>query len=191
MHFGAGGTGEDCGWFPHLPESQMASRPRKGENLMKRILIVVALILLLSSLSYGKEEPGKANKFDRAEYMPATVTGQKKAVPAVKGTLSFETEKKSVDFLDQKSALAFSIRYDAIKSLLYENTSQPRYAAAILISPLFLLSHSKQHFLTIQYTGADGTGQFVIVHLDKKNAQEAVAAAEAQTGKTVEHVEEK
>jgi hypothetical protein len=158
---------------------------------MKRILTVVASILFLSSLAYGKENPGTASKFDHAEYMQATATGQKKSVPAVKGTLSFDKEKNSVDFLDHSGAPAFSIRYDTIKSLLYENTSKPRYAEAVLISPLFLLSHSKQHFLTIQYTGADGSGQFVIVHLDKKNAREAVATAEAQTGKKVEEVEQK
>jgi hypothetical protein len=36
-----------------------------------------------------------------------------------------------------------------------------------------------------------GGGQFVIVHLDKKNAQEAVATAQSETGKSVERVEEK
>lgn len=158
---------------------------------MKRILTVVASILFFSSLFYGKEKPSNANKFDRAEYMQATSSGQKKAVPAVKGTLSFEAEKKSVDFLDHKGTLTFSIPYDAIKNILYENTAKPRYAEAVLISPLFLLNHSKQHFLTIQYADAGGAGQFVIVHLDKKNAREAVATAEAQTGKKAEQVEEK
>jgi hypothetical protein len=54
-----------------------------------------------------------------------------------------------------------------------------------LISPLSLLSHSIKHFLTIQYNDGEGAGQYVIVHLDKKNAQQAVAAAEAETGKKV------
>lgn len=130
-------------------------------------------------------------KFDHAEYMKATATGQKRAEPTVKGTLSFDAERKTADFLDEKGAQAFSIKYDTMKNLLYEQTSTPRYAAAVLVSPLFLFSHSKKHFLTIQYTDAGGTGQFVIVRLDKKNAREAVATAEAQTGKKVEQVEEK
>jgi hypothetical protein len=96
-----------------------------------------------------------------------------------------------VDFLDQKGSTAFSIKYDRIKNILYEKTSTPRYAEAVLISPLFVFSHSKKHFLTIQYTDDAGAGQFVIIHLDKKNAREAVAMAEAQTGKKVEQVEEK
>lgn len=42
----------------------------------------------------------------------------------------------------------------------------------------------------IQYTDATGTGQYAIVHLDKKRAA-SVATAEAETGKKVEPVEEK
>ena len=158
---------------------------------MKKILTVLSALLLACLIGQGKEKQNNSGKFDHAEYMQATASGQKKAAPAVKGNLSFDAEKKSIDFLDQKGAAVFSIKYDSIKTILYEQTSKPRYAEAVLISPLFLFSHSKKHFLTIQYTDATGTGQFVIVHLDKKNAREAVAAAEAQTGKKVEQVEEK
>jgi hypothetical protein len=158
---------------------------------MKRIPLVVGAILLACSLAHARDTSNNANKFDHAEYMQATAAGQKKAAPAVKGTLSFDAEKQTVNFLDQKGAPAFSIRYDSIKTILYEQTSKPRYAEAILISPLFIFSHSKKHFITIQYTDTAGAGQFVIVHLDKKNAREVVAAAEARTGKKVEQVEEK
>ncbi len=158
---------------------------------MKKILTVLSALLLACLISQGKEKQNDSSKFDHSEYMQATAAGQKKAAPAVKGTLTFDAEKKSVDFLDQKGDPAFSVKYDSIKSILYEKTSTPRYAEALLISPLFIFSHSKKHFLTIQYTDTTGAGQFVIVHLDKKNAREAVALAEAQTGKRVEQVEEK
>ena len=158
---------------------------------MKGIPSAVGAVLLACLIAHAKDTPNNANKFDHAEYMQATAAGQKRAAPAVKGTLSFDAGKKSVDFLDQKGALAFSIKCDSIKTILYEQTSKPRYAEAILISPLFIFSHSKKHFITIQYTDTAGVGQFVIVHLDKKNAREIVAVAEAQTGKKVEHVEEK
>lgn len=67
----------------------------------------------------------------------------------------------------------------------------PRYTEAVVISPMFLLSHSKKYYLTIKYTDATGAGQYVIVRLDKKNAKQAVATAEAQIGKKVDRVEEK
>jgi len=158
---------------------------------MRKRSLALSLIVLACSISSVRGTEKKANAFQHAEYMPSTTTGQKKAAPAIKGTLSFDSDSKSVDFLDGKGAHAFSIKYDTIKTLLYERTSKPRYAEAILISPLFILAHSKQHFLTIQYADASGAGQFVIVHLDKKNAREIVALAEAQTGRKVEQVEEK
>jgi hypothetical protein len=146
---------------------------------------------LPSSSARADKSHGSASAFDHAEYMQATATGQKKAVAAVKGSLSFNSDTKSVEFLDERGAPAFNIKYDAITSVLYEQTSTPRYAEAVLISPLFLFSHSKKHFLTIHFTDAAGAGQFVIIHLDKRNAREAVAATEAQTSKQVERVEEK
>jgi hypothetical protein len=82
---------------------------------MFRILLrslALGATLLIATLSPA------ANKFDHAEYMKATATGQKRAEPPIKGTLSFEKEKKCVDFLDEKGNPAFSIRYDAVKTLL-------------------------------------------------------------------------
>ena len=158
---------------------------------MKRILTVVGAFLFLSSLAYGKENQSKANQFGHAEYMQATSSGQRKASPAVKGTLFLNSEKKSIEFLDEKGASAVSIQYDSIKSILYEKSSTPRYAEAVIISPLFLLSRSKKHYLTVQYTDAAGVGEFVIFHLDKGNAREAIAKTEAETGKSVERAEEK
>lgn len=148
-------------------------------------------IFALTAALLGPNLCMAANEFNHAEYFQATTNGQKKAGAPVKGTISFNVEKKSIDFLNEKGGSAFTIGFDAVKTMLYEQSAKPRYAEAVLISPLFLLSHSKKHYLTIQYTAADGAGQYVIVHLDKKNAQEAVAAAEAATGKKVERVEEK
>ena len=147
--------------------------------------------LIACSMTFAKDTHGSTSKFDHSEYMQATASGQKKAAPPVKGSLCYDADAKTVSFTDEKGGTSFSIKYVSIKSLLYEKTSTPRYAEAILISPLFLLSHSKKHFLTIQYTDDAGAGQFVIVHMDKKYAREVVAAAEAQTGKKVEQVEEK
>lgn len=131
-------------------------------------------------------------KFDHAELFAGTSTGQKKAGGSKKGALVFNSETKSIEFQPEKAQQPIlNIPYGQIKSLLYEQTSKPRYTEAVLISPMFLLAHSKKHFLTIQYTDGSGARQYAIVHLDKKNAQEAVAAVQAQTGIAVERAEEK
>jgi hypothetical protein len=132
-----------------------------------------------------------ATKFDHAEYLKPKTEGQKKDDHPVKGSIAFDRDKKTVEFLDEKGVAVISIPDDKIKSMLYEQTSKPRYAEAILISPFFLFTHSKKHFLTIQYTDAGGQGTFAMIHMDKSNARDIVAAAEADTGKKVERTEEK
>lgn len=152
-----------------------------------------AVAVLLASCLAASQEPSKINNFDSAEYLKLAAGGDKdkKEATRIGGTLSFNNDKKAVEFLGKKDLPEFSIKYDTIKSLLYERTSTPRYVAAVLVSPFFLFSHSKKHYLTIQYTDDGGAGKFVSIHLDKKNAREAVATAEAATGKKVEREEEK
>lgn len=132
-----------------------------------------------------------ASKFNHAEYLKPKTEGQKKDDHPVKGSISFDKDRKSVEFLDEKGISVLSIPDDKIKSMIYEKTSKPRYAEAILISPFFLFTHSKKHFLTIQYTDMEGQGKFAMIHMDKGNARDIVAAAEAETGKSVERSEEK
>ena len=155
------------------------------KGIMRKLAIVAGCAAVFSNALLA------ASKFDHAEYLKPKTEGQKKDERPVKGSISFDKDKKSVEFLDAKGAAVVSIPDDKIKSMIYEKTSKPRYAEAILISPFFLFTHSKKHFLTIQYTDADGQGKFAMIHMDKGNARDIVAAAEAETGKTVERSEEK
>lgn len=162
---------------------------------MRTFLTTMTVLLFLCAVSFGQKD-AKSTKpdthhFDKAEYLQATTTGQKKAAPPVKGTLVFDPESKDVKFLQDSGSPVMTIKYEAIKGMTYEKASKPRYAEAVIISPLFLLSNSKKHYLTFQYADEAGQGKYAIVHLDKKNAREAVACAEAQIGKQVEQVDEK
>ena len=154
-------------------------------GMFRKLVAVAGCAALISTTTLA------ATKFDHAEYMKPKTEGQKKDERPVKGSIAFDKDKKSVEFLDEKVASVVSIPDDKIKSMLYEKTSKPRYAEAILISPFFLFTHSKKHFLTIQYTDTDGQGKFAMIHMDKGNARDIVAAAEAETGKTVDRSEEK
>lgn len=163
---------------------------------MKKLLLLLCALLFALPLAWADETtatPAKQDehKFGKAEFLQATANGQKKAGTSVKGTLWFDSATKNVTFLQESGTPAMSIKYDAIKNITYEKASKPRMAEAVLISPLFLLSNSKKHYLTFQYTDESGQGKYAIVHLDKKNAREAVACAEAQTGKKVEQIDEK
>ena len=152
----------------------------------KALCGAVCLLLISAAIASAAEV-----KFDKVEYMPPKVEGQKKNAEAVKGHLIFDKEKKAVEFQDTKSQIIVTIPYDKIKSLLYEKTSKPRYAEAVLISPLFLFSKTKKHFLSIQYTDANGAGAFCMLHMDKSNASDITNTAEAETGKSIERTEER
>jgi len=163
---------------------------------MKSIFTALTVLLFVLPCAFGQESPTKAtrednHRFGKAEYLQATSTGQKKAGQSLKGTLVFDPQRRYVDFLQESGSPALSIKFDDIKNMTYEKASKPRMAEAVLISPLFLLSNSKKHYLTFQYTDESGQGKFAIIHLDKKNARDAVACAEAQTGKKVEQIDEK
>jgi hypothetical protein len=145
----------------------------------------MALLTVLATESLATE------RFACAEYFTATPAGQKKAEAGVKGTLVFDPNSKKVEFLNPKGAPAFSINYHAIHAMQYETSGHPRYVAAVLISPVFLLTRSKKHYLTIEYNDQSGEARSVIVRLNKKNAREAVATASAQTSKSVEQIDEK
>ncbi len=150
----------------------------------------ITIVAVPASAAPSDSDQG-ARKFKKAELFRGTSNGQKKAGGSTKGTLVFKSESKTIEFQADKGSTVISIPYLQVKSLLYEQASKPRYTEAVLISPMFLLAHSKKHYLTIQYTDPSGAGQYAIVQLDKKNAQEAVAAAAAETGKSVERAEEK
>ncbi len=145
----------------------------------------------MALLSVFATEAFAAEKFACAEYFQATRAGQKKAEAGVNGTLIFDGNSKKVEFLNPTGTPAFSINYDAIRSMQYERTGQPRYLAAVVISPAFLLTRAKKHYLTIDYNDQSGEAHSVIVRLNKRNAQNAVATATAQTSKSVEQIEEK
>ena len=150
-------------------------------------LIVGGLVLaLLCGVCFGQGQ----FDFDKAEYIKPAAAGSKKGA-TIAGILRLDATKKEVQFVDKKGNPApLSVKYDAIKSLLYEKTSKPRYAAGLLVAWPLLFTKSKKHYLTIQYTDATGAGEFAIIHLDKSNFREAVDRAEAETGKKVERSEE-
>ena len=57
---------------------------------------------------------------------------------------------------------------------------------AVVISPLFLLSKKRQHFLTIGYGDKQGKQQALVFKVDKDRIRSVLVALEARTGLKVE-----
>ena len=80
--------------------------------------------------------------------------------------------------------------YQKINTLEYGQTVSRRYAAAVLISPVFLLSKSRKHFVTLGFTDAEGKQQALVLRVDKGDIRSVLAGLEARTGRRVEFLDD-
>ncbi len=82
------------------------------------------------------------------------------------------------------------IAYDRINELEYGQKVNRRLLLAIAISPVFLLSKARKHFLTIGYTDEDGNHQAMVFRVDKNGIRAALVSLEARTGVKIEYQDE-
>ena len=59
--------------------------------------------------------------------------------------------------------------------------------AAVLISPVLLLSKSRKHFVTVGYTDNEGRQQALVFRVSKGDIRMVLASLEARTGRRVEY----
>jgi hypothetical protein len=82
------------------------------------------------------------------------------------------------------------IDYRKINTLEYGQNVSRRYAAAILISPVLLLSKSRKHFVNLGYVDAEGRQQALVFRFEKGDIRMVLASLEARTGRRVEFLDE-
>ena len=100
----------------------------------------------------------------------------------------FTTHRHNFHFATRKATLA--IPYDRINLIEYGQSVSRRYMAAVLISPLFLLSKSRKHFLTLGYQDETGQQQAIVFRVDKNSIRPVLASLEARTGVKVTYQDE-
>ncbi len=83
------------------------------------------------------------------------------------------------------------IRYEDVNLLEYGQKAGRRLGLAIIVSPLFLLSKKRRHFLTIGFVDDAGEQQAAVFELGKRIVRSTLASLEAQTGRRVEYEDEK
>jgi hypothetical protein len=79
------------------------------------------------------------------------------------------------------------IPFQKIDTLEYGQTVSRRYAAAILVSPLLLLSKARKHFVTIGYLDGGGQQQALVLRVEKGDIRWVLASLEARTGRRVDY----
>jgi hypothetical protein len=102
----------------------------------------------------------------------------------------------SIDVHDQ-SYFAFytkkaqvRIRYEKIDLLEYGQKVDRRLLMAVVISPMFLLSKRRKHFLSIGYVDEDGHHQALVFRVDKNDIRATLVSLEARTGLRIEYQDE-
>jgi len=86
--------------------------------------------------------------------------------------------------------LTLHVPFDKVNTVEYGQHVGRRYAEAILISPLFLLSKSRKHFVTVGYTDANGRQQALVLQVGKSDVRMVLAELEAKTGRRVEYTDD-
>jgi hypothetical protein len=82
------------------------------------------------------------------------------------------------------------IPYESVNSLEYGQKAGRRLGLSIALSPLFLLSKKRRHYLTLGFKDPEGGQQAIILELGKDIVRSTLAGLEAQTGLKVEFEDE-
>ena len=82
------------------------------------------------------------------------------------------------------------LSYDDLNLLEYGQKVARRLALAIVVSPLFLLSKKRKHYLTVGFIDERGEQQAAVFELGKKIVRTTLAGLEARTGLAVQYQDE-
>ena len=120
----------------------------------------------------------------RAEYVGGTASG----LTSGSGGAIELSDQRYLAFYTKREQVR--VAYDRIDLLEYGQKVDRRLLAAVVISPIFLLSKSRKHFLTIGYTDEGGQQQALVFRVDKGSIRSALVSLEARTGLKVQYQDE-
>jgi len=141
-----------------------------------------ALVLLVLFVFQAQLHAGIGSK--NAQYVGGTIT----TVPEkTEGKPSTATADAFV-FESKKGKIV--IPYAQVNSLEYGQKAGRRVGLAVAVSPLFLFSKKRKHYLTIGFTDDEQKQQAAVFELGKGVIRPTIAHLEAKTGKKVEYQDE-
>jgi len=119
----------------------------------------------------------------RVEYIGGTV-------PAVNGKVSGSLDTTHDQYLFFRRQLTLQVPYDRVNLLEYGLKVDRRVAMAVVISPMFMLSKKRAHFLTVGFSDEQGRQQAMIFRVDKNDVRALLVSLEARTGRRVTYQDE-
>lgn len=134
------------------------------------------VLVLFAALAVWAASPG-----GKAQYIGGTVSAIQQGTEG-----RIETADEAA-FVFRNRGAAFRIPYSRIHLLEYGQKVDRRIGAAILISPIFLLSKKRKHFLTVGYNDEQGREQALVFRVDKNDVRSVLVSLEARSGRKVEY----
>ena len=116
----------------------------------------------------------------RAAYVGGTIS----QIPAGCGGTVQATDEQYFVFYSHHAS--WRVPYERINLIEYGQKVDRRFLAAVLISPLMLLSKKREHFLTVGYSDDDNHQQAMIFRVNKDDIRAMLVSLEARTGRKVE-----
>jgi hypothetical protein len=95
------------------------------------------------------------------------------------------TDEQYLVFYAKRGSLR--VPYERVNVLEYGQKVDRRYAMAVLVSPVLILSKKRQHYLTVGYVDDHGKEQALIFKVDKDDIRVALVSLEARTGRKVQY----
>lgn len=145
-----------------------------------RILVLTGFWLVALAVLFPWN-PVSASDGMHAEYIGGTASAIRNKTD---GNLLISNENHLI-FLSHGSVV--QVDYSRINLLEYGQKVDRRYAMALLVSPMFLLSKSRQHFLTIGYTDEHDRQQAMVFRVGKGQIRTVLASLEARTGLKIQY----
>src|SRR6266436_4034150 len=136
----------------------------------------IASFTFALALSISAAEPGV-----KTQFVGGTVSG----IESRSSARLDLTGQETLLFRCGKTALA--IPYEKVNTVEYGQNVSRRYAAAILISPVLLLSKSRKHFVTLGYVDGDGKQQALVFRVEKGDIRSVLASLETRSAGRFEY----
>jgi hypothetical protein len=144
---------------------------------MPRVPIVFLLCVSLLCLPATE---ALAAKGEKATYIGGSVPG---LPDESKGRIVLEDEQC---FRFDSNKLDVRIPWAKINLIEYGQKVSRRYALGILLSPMFLLSKSRKHFMTLSFLDEKDRQQVMLFQVDDDDLRTVLMTIEARTGLEVE-----
>jgi hypothetical protein len=125
--------------------------------------------------------PGAAGQGVKAQCVGGTLAGSSSKLL----TRLDLTGPEAMEFACGKTE--FRIPYKRIGAVEYGQLVSRRYAAALLLSPMLLLSKERRHYVTLAFADERDAQQAIVFRVDKADIRSMLASLEARTGRRVEY----